>query len=508
MEKTMAKSEEYVLELENITKIFPGVKALDHVSFQVKKGEVHALVGENGAGKSTLINIISGVFRQTEGQVKIDGKMIELDTPEKAFQAGVGVVHQERNLIDTFTVAENICFMEESGKLSGKVDYKAMCAKAKKVMERIHLDLDPDEPVTSLTSGKKQMIEIARAISMNSQILLLDEPTASISLTEANTLLETVKKLREEGISIIYISHKLEEIFSIADSVTVIRDGKNIGETVPIGELTNETLIEKMVGRKQSVKAYDKRDFSEASVIMEARNITSRQNKIPKSFQLKKGEILGWYGLVGAGRTEFAREIIGIDPAESGELLIHGKEARVRSYEEAFSRYQICYVSENRKEEGLFLMHSIADNVGIIALKEITSKAGFISYRKQADLTEKYKKELGIKCKSIQVDVASLSGGNQQKICIAKGLCTSPDIMIIDEPTVGIDVRTKGDIHELIYQLSQQGMSIIVISSDMGELVGLVDRILVFRDNEIRGELENEKDYDAMSKQIMGTILL
>lgn len=343
---------------------------------------------------------------------------------------------------------------------------------------------------------------------MDSKVLLLDEPTASISLTEADQLLKTVKQLREEGVSIIYISHKLEEIFEIADSITVIRDGKNVGQTLPASSLDKDKLIELMVGRKHVIETYANREFESAPVVLEADEISSKKNTIPKSFYLKKGEILGWYGLVGAGRTEFAREIIGIDPVRKGTLKVKGQEVKIGSYEEAFQKYKICYISENRKEEGLFLQHSITDNIGIIALKEICSRGGFISYKKQDEITEKYKKSLSIKAKDIFVETASLSGGNQQKICIAKGLCVNPEIMIIDEPTVGIDVNTKGEIHSLIYELSNQGISVIVISSDMGELVQLADRIIVFKDHEIKGELENNKDYGSMSTKVMGSILL
>lgn len=499
---------EYILELESISKIFPGVKALDDVSFKIKKGEIHALVGENGAGKSTLINIISGVFEPTKGQVKVDGRPEKITNPGKAFDLGIGVVHQERNLIDTFNVAENICFMDVSTGKSKLIDKEAMKQKAVKAMERVGLDLDPGQGIEELTSGKKQMLEIARAMCMDSKVLLLDEPTASISLTEADQLLKTVKQLREEGVSIIYISHKLEEIFEIADSITVIRDGKNVGQTLPASSLDKDKLIELMVGRKHVIETYANREFESAPVVLEADEISSKKNTIPKSFYLKKGEILGWYGLVGAGRTEFAREIIGIDPVRKGTLKVKGQEVKIGSYEEAFQKYKICYISENRKEEGLFLQHSITDNIGIIALKEICSRGGFISYKKQDEITEKYKKSLSIKAKDIFVETASLSGGNQQKICIAKGLCVNPEIMIIDEPTVGIDVNTKGEIHSLIYELSNQGISVIVISSDMGELVQLADRIIVFKDHEIKGELENNKDYGSMSTKVMGSILL
>ena len=497
----------YILELDHITKVFPGVKALNEVCLNVRPGEVLALVGENGAGKSTLINIISGVFGPTSGEIRVEGKKVKVQQPSDAFELGIGVVHQERNLIETFNVAENICFMDLTASKTRKVDREAMRKKAKAAMERIQLDLDPDEPVANLTAGKKQMLEIARAISMNSKLLLLDEPTASISLLEARTLLKTVKKLRSEGVAIIYISHKLEEIEEIADRVTVIRDGNNVGHTLQKDEITRELLIELMVGRKQQAAAHESQDCTDRPVVVEAREIASKLNPIPKSFNLHKGEILGWYGLVGAGRTELARELIGIDPIKSGELLINGVSAKVRSYEEAIKKYKLCYISENRKEEGLFLPHTISNNMGIIALEKISNKAGFISYKIQDQLTQKYKDQLSIKAESIHTEVASLSGGNQQKICIAKGLCEEPEIMVVDEPTVGIDVQTKAEIHELIYDLAQKGISVIVISSDLMELINLADRVIVFRDNEIQGEYFNSKNYEEMSTKIMDKIL-
>lgn len=383
-----------------------------------------------------------------------------------------------------------------------------MNEKATKAMKHIGLDLDPNENIENLTSGKKQMLEIARAMCMDSKVLLLDEPTASISLSEAEILLKTVKQLKNEGMSIIYISHKLEEIFEIADSITVIRDGKNVESSLPASALNKDRLIELMVGRKSEKVIYKTRTFKDVPVILEAKEVCTDKNPILKSFVLKQGEILGWYGLVGSGRTEFAREIIGIDRIKKGKLLLYGKEVSIRSYEEAFEKYKLCYISENRKEEGLFLQHSISDNIGIVSLDQICKKGGFISYKKQNEITEQYKKSLSIKTRDIIVEVASLSGGNQQKICIAKGLCVNPRIMIFDEPTVGIDVNTKGEIHKLIYKLSEQDISVIVISSDMSELVNLADRIIVFRDNEIKGELENNKDYGNMSTKIMSSILL
>lgn len=499
---------EYALQLNGITKIFPGVKALDNVTIGIKKGEVHALVGENGAGKSTLINIISGVLQPDEGQVFVNGKQAVISSPKKSFDLGIGVVHQERNLIDTFNVAQNICFNDIALSMTGIVNMRAMNEKAKKALDRIQLELSAEETLDNLSSGKKQMLEIARALSMDSSLLLLDEPTASISLMEADILLETVEQLREEGVSIIYVSHKLEEIFRIADRITVIRDGKKVGDTIDKKDINREGLIEMMVGRKQSETVFPLRNMEDVPVILNAEAISSKHNPKPKSFKLKHGEILGWYGLVGSGRTELAREVIGIDPIKNGSLYIHGKKVNIKNYTQAFEKHSLYYISENRKEEGLFLQHKISTNISIVVLKNIINKFKFISYQKENETAEYYKRKLNIKTDNIFRNVVNLSGGNQQKVCIAKGLATAPEIIIIDEPTVGIDVNTKTEIHKLIYKLSQQGMSIIIISSDLPELLLLADRVMVFKDNEIRGELDNVKDYQSMSNKVMSKILM
>lgn len=502
------ESENYVLELLNVTKIFPGVKALDDVSLRLKKGEVHALVGENGAGKSTLINIISGVYLPDEGIVRVAGTEEQMTDPKHAFEKGISVVHQERNLIPTFTVAENIFFDQIIGKSFQTIDHKGIHEKAERLLARVKLNISPTADVEDLSSAQKQMIEIARALSMNARILLLDEPTASISQKEADLLMDTIRDLSAHGVSILYVSHKLEEIFAIANTVTVIRDGKNIGDSLPISALNRERLIEMMVGRSQSRETFPIRKTSREEIILKAVEIQSKECNTKNSFELRKGEILGWYGLVGSGRTELAREVIGIDPVKKGEVIVKGKKVKIRSADEAFKKHNIYYISENRKEEGLFLQHKICTNISIVALDKIKSKSGLLSYQKEKQLAEEYKAKLSIKTKSILSTVASLSGGNQQKVCIAKGLVTQPEIIIIDEPTVGIDVNTKAEIHKLIYNLAIEGMSIILISSDLPELILLADRIAVFRDGMICGELENQKEYEQMSNQIMTSILL
>jgi ribose transport system ATP-binding protein len=505
----MTKTEhtQYVLELDRITKVFPGVKALDGVSLKLKAGEVLALVGENGAGKSTLINCITGVVSPEEGEIRVKGQPVQIKNPQVSAQLGISVVHQERNLIPTFDVAENIFFDRISGRGARLVNRAWMLKNAVPLLKRVRLDINPEASIEDLSSAQKQLIEIARALSGDAKILLLDEPTASISIREADMLLEIVGDLRKQGVSIIYVSHKLEEIFAVADRVKVIRDGRDVGGEKPIGELTRDDLIEMMVGSRQMKQAFPSKHQPDAPVVLEAEQISSRLNPHPVSFHLKKGEILGWYGLVGSGRTELARELIGVDPVRRGQLRVNGRDARIRSYKEAFQKYGIYYMSENRKEEGLFLIHSIAANISIVALQQIKNKLRLNSFRKERVLAREQGERLQIKMNSPDDVASSLSGGNQQKVCVAKCLITNPDIIIADEPTVGIDVKTKAEIHKLLYELAEQGKSIIMISSDLPELIQIAERIMVFSNNKVVGELENLKDYDTMSTKVMESIL-
>ena len=496
-----------VLQLDGITKIFPGVKALDNVTMNLKFGEVLALVGENGAGKSTLINCISGVFRPESGQIRINGEEVSLNNPQAAFSHGISVVHQERNLIPTFNVAENIFLDRICSQPFKTVDRKQMQKDALALLERVKLDVDPTSGIEELSSAQKQMIEVARALSIHSHIVLLDEPTASISIKEADSLLDTIRQLRNQGVAIIYVSHKLEEIFAIADRVKVIRDGRSIGDEEPISNMTRDILIERMVGQRELLQAFPSHNRDDAETVLKVDQIHSAVRPEKNSFSLRKGEILGWYGLVGAGRTELARQVIGIDPIAGGTIIVNGKVARMPSYKEAYEKHRISYLSENRKEEGLFITHSISRNVSIVALDRTKNKFGMHSYKKQEQLTGQFKDLLKIQMRSGESVVSSLSGGNQQKVCIAKCLVIDPEIIIFDEPTVGIDVGTKLEIHKLIYSLSQQGKSIILISSDLPELIQLAERIQVFRSGKIVGELMNTKDYDTVSSHVMEIML-
>lgn len=502
-----------ILELQGITKIFPGVVALDNVDFSVKEGEIHALMGENGAGKSTLIKIITGVFKPNAGRMLLNGKEVCFNSPEDAFSAGINVVHQERNLFPTFSVAENIMIEHYCDKILKPIHQKEINKAAQKYIDMVGLDIKATECVENLSAGKKQLIEIAKALSSDAKLILLDEPTASISVNEADMLIDLIKKLRNNGISFIFVTHKIEEVFALADSITVLRDGKNAvsvltGEiSSPVKTLTRDELITRMVGRTKEFRSENSRDFTDAETVLETKNLRSVYSPLPKSFHLKKGELLGWYGLVGAGRTEFARVLIGFDPAIEGEEYINGKKVKAKSILQTQSKYKICYLSENRKEEGLFLDHSVKNNITSTILSKIKGPLGILNLKKEAEIAQHYQTDLQIKTPSLKQLVRNLSGGNQQKVSLGKGLAVEPDILIIDEPTVGIDIKTKAEIHKLMYNLTTKQKSVICITSDMPELIQISDRIIVFKDGEIMGEMENTKVYEEMSKRVMNLIM-
>jgi ribose transport system ATP-binding protein len=496
-----------VLKLTEVSKGFPGVQALDRVSLTLRRGEVQGLLGENGAGKSTLIKIVTGVYRADSGTYRIDGRDANIASPRQAFAHGIGVVHQERSLVPTFTAGENVLLERIVGRAWQRIDRERIHREARPYMERVGLHIRPSHRVESLSPAQKQLIEIARALSLNTRILLLDEPTASISLNEAETLLETIRGLRRQGVSILYVSHKLEEVFAICDSVTVLRDGRNAAPTSPIAELDRDQLIARMIGRSQANAPLPIRRPADGAPVLEVAHLHSANSPIPATFSLARGEILGWYGLVGAGRTELARAVIGADRVSGGTIRVKGKEAQIGSVAAALHRWRIGYVSENRQEEGLFLAHAVDRNISATVWNRLRRALGFLDLDAERRTAERYGASLGIKMVSVRQTVGNLSGGNQQKVSVAKWLAANPEILIIDEPTVGIDVKTKYELHQLILQLAENGMSIILISSDMPEMVRLTDRILVFRSNRIVADLPNDHDYDVMSPAIMRRIV-
>ena len=499
-------SSRFLLELSDVNKSFPGVKALSDVNLSVLPGEIHALMGENGAGKSTIIKIICGVLHPESGEISFNGDRVKFKNPREAFHSGISVVHQERNLVPTFSVAENIMIDKLSVSNTNIIDWKLIYREAEKYLEMVGLDLSPYQNVEALSAGKKQMIEIARALSYNAKLLLLDEPTASISLKEAEHLLDTIRILKSKGMAFVYVSHKIEEVFKVADRVTVLRDGKNTSNGAHIEEMDRAKLINLMVGRDEDKRMFKVRDMTKEKPLLEVRNLKSKESLKKNSFKLYKGEILGFYGLVGAGRTELIRALIGYDKGISGEIIMDRKKIKIHSISEALKKHGIAYVSENRQEEGLFHQHDIAANIAVSIWGSLCNKLRFVIHKKELEVAQKYVNLLEIKTPDIEQTVGNLSGGNKQKVCIGKGLATKPRVIIFDEPTVGIDIKTKGEIHNLIWELAQQGISIIVVSSDLPEMIRIADRILVFRNGTICSEMKNDKDYQRSSRHIMDAI--
>ena len=471
------------------SKITGGIRALDEAEFHLARGEIHALVGANGAGKSTLIKILSGAFRPdgNSGAVELFGSPVNIDNPAHARALGISVVYQEFSLVNALSVAENI----HLGRLPTKgfvVDKAAMFSRARDCLQRLDVNIDPAARVSTLSVARKQMVEIAKALSNNSQILILDEPTASLSASEVEHLFMNLRRLREQGISIIYVSHRLEELPVLADRVTVFRDGRYI-ITLPIAEAPKPVIIRHMVGRElQSNRRPPRAGEGE---ILRAENLCGRRGFSNVSFTLRRGEILGFAGLAGAGRTETARAIFGVDKLASGQLYVEGKAVAIKAPRDAIS-HGIAFITENRKEEGLVLPLSILENLTMSIFGK-TSKFGVLNRRIEREEASNSIRHLGIKCGSATQRVRALSGGNQQKVVVGKWLATVPSILIMDEPTRGIDVGSKSQIYDLIHALADAGKGIILISSEISEILELSDRILVFAAGTPTAELDPTK---------------
>lgn len=476
------------LIVNNIRKVYPGVVALDNVSFELKPGEVHALVGENGAGKSTLIKSISGAVSFDEGSLVIDGKEYTQMNPILSRKLGIEVIYQEFNLMPSLTVAENI-FLMEAHKKGELVDHKMFREKTQAIFDEMNIDIKPTTYVKDLSNAKKQLVEIVKAIAKGTtRVLVLDEPTAALTLSEVKVLYESIEKLKERGVSMIYISHRLEEVFEVADRVTVLRDGKTI-KTMDTADTNAEELIKLMVGRELT-NDYPARVKPVGDVILSVENLNSAEVH-DVSFELRKGEILGLAGLVGAGRTEIVRALFGADRVLSGKVLIQGKEVRIKAPADA-QNAGLSLVPEDRKQQGVLLKMTIKENT-VLSIEKKLSRFTVVSRKKEEKVTREYFDKLRIKAPSIQFIVGNLSGGNQQKVAIAKSLAAGADIIIFDEPTRGIDVGAKSEIYQLMRDLTEQGISIIMISSEMGEVIGMSDRILVVREGSIVGELQREE---------------
>ncbi|MDW6024875.1 sugar ABC transporter ATP-binding protein [Mesorhizobium sp. BAC0120] len=493
------------LTIESVSKAFPGVQALDHVSLELRPGEIHALMGENGAGKSTLIKIITGLYPADSGRMLIDGKEVAFQSSRDAIAAGISAVHQERNLIPRFSVGENI-LLERLPARRGLLDRSAIHREARRYLDLLDGSIDTRAEVRTLSVAQMQIVEIAKALSLEAKYLLMDEPTASITEHEANTLFGLLKRLRDNGAAIVFVSHKLEEIFAIADRVTVLRDGKNAGAGEPMSTMTRQRLISLMVGREERILERPAREHGNTEVVLEARSLSTSLGHKHISFALHRGEILGLYGLVGAGRSELARAIVGDAKVTGGELRLKDKPVVIRDMHEALNRYRIGYISEDRKQEGLILAHSIRQNIAVTIWHRLAGALGLIAPAEEVRAVRPYVERLEIRTPSIEQIVGNLSGGNQQKVSVAKWLAANVEILIIDEPTVGIDIKTKAYLHELIHEIAAAGTSVLLISSDMPEMVALADRILVMHGMRLVGEVPNDHRYESVSKAIMNAI--
>ena len=493
-----------ILELKHITKSFPGVMALDDVHFDICPGEVHALLGENGAGKSTLIKIASGVYQPDAGEILVQGKPVRFGSPRDAQSHGIATIYQELLLYPELTVAENIFMGHAPRTRLGAIDWAAMRQKALEILASLNItDMDVTRKVGSLTVGNRQRVEIAKALSMNARVLIMDEPTAAITEADVEQLFNIIALLKERQVGIIYISHRLNEVFEIGDRVTVLRDGRYIA-TELVADMTEDKLVNMMVGRTID-NMFPKLNAQIGKVVLEVRNLTRRRVAHDISFQLREGEIVGMAGLVGSGRSEVAQIIFGITPAHSGAILIDGQEVKIKTPDQAM-RYGIAYLPEDRGTQGLIREMDLRENTSLTVLREL-SRAMFINRQKETQLTLNTIEQLSIRAYGPQQIVGKLSGGTQQTVVVCKWLATKPRILIMDEPTRGIDVGTKAEIHRLMSELAQQGLAILMISSELPEILGMSDRILVMREGRIVAEYSRaEATQENIGMAMMGNL--
>ena len=476
-------SEQILLEMNHIRKEFPGVLALKDVSLQLRAGEVHALLGENGAGKSTLIKILGGIYIRDEGEIIIDGQVVQINSVHDAQTYGISVIHQELVLVPHMSVAENIYLGREPLKNGRFVDFRTMEQDAKLLLDSFELDIRPDDMIGDLTIAQQQMVEIIKALSFNAKILVMDEPTSSLSEKDVEFLFSNIRKLKKAGVGIIYISHRMSELNQIADKITVIRDGEYIG-TKRVKETTHDELIAMMVGR-QLTNYYTRTFGNPSEKVLEVKNLSDEHLLRDVSFDLYKGEILGFAGLVGAGRSEVMKCLFGIDPYVSGEVSINGQTTVIKNPEEAM-RHGIALVPESRKLEALFPDQSVMYNITIKSLEDFI-RGIRVNAQKEGEITKEYVDKMAIKTPTYQQVVGNLSGGNQQKVVIGRWLATRPKILILDEPTRGVDVGAKAEIYSIMNDLVQQGVAIIMISSELPEVINMSDRVIVMSNGHITG---------------------
>ena len=491
---------DYILEVSGVRKAFPGVVALDDVSFRVRPGSVHALMGENGAGKSTLMKIVAGVYIPDQGNMRLREQEIRLTSPLDALQNGIAMIHQELNLMPFMTVAENIWIRREPKNALGFINHAELREKTQALFDELNIDIDPEIEIQNLSISNRQMVEIAKAVSANCKVLILDEPTSSLTANEVESLFRIMRELKALGVALVYISHKMDEIKVIADEVTIMRDGQYIGKW-EVADMTKEQIIAKMVGRELSNLFPPLENHPSDEVMMKVEDFTSIHPRSFRhcSFELKKGEILGVAGLVGAQRTELMEGIFGLRAHTSGKVWIKGEEVNIKQPRDAIQK-SVALLTEDRRATGIMGVLSVADNISIASLDALRKGPIMLDNKKILDLVATNKEKMAIKVPSPKTQIKSLSGGNQQKVLIARWLANNPDVLILDEPTRGIDVGAKYEIYCIIADLAKQGKSIIMISSEMSEIIGMSNRVMVMCDGRITGFIDGK---DATQENIM-----
>ncbi|MDT8859246.1 sugar ABC transporter ATP-binding protein [Alkalihalobacillus sp. MEB130] len=487
----------YILKLENITKEFPGVKALDNVQLKVRKGSVHALMGENGAGKSTLMKIIIGMYKPDTGRIYFDGEEIKFTNINDSLDKGISMIHQELSPIPEMTIAENIFLGREPlyGR-TGLVNDRQLYKNTRELLNSLEINLDPRTKMIDLSIANTQMVEIAKAISFDSKLVIMDEPTSAITEKEVAQLFKMIRSLKEKGVGIIYITHKMSELYEIADDISVFRDGQFIG-TDTAAKMTKDTLIKMMVGRELN-QVFNKPQFNIGEVALSVKNLSHKGWFEDVSFEVRKGEIVCFAGLMGAGRTELVEAIFGIKSKDEGEVFVHGEKVNIKSPQDAIKN-NLGFLTEDRKLTGLFLPLSVKENMITVNIDNYISMGLLNSKKVRLDcLTQK--ESLRVKTPNIETIVENLSGGNQQKVLLARWLLKNPDILFLDEPTRGIDVGAKSEFYNIIFELARQGKAIVVVSSEMAEILGLCDRVIIMHEGRITGELDRE---EANQEKIM-----
>jgi rhamnose transport system ATP-binding protein len=493
---------DYILECRKVSRYFPGIKALDEVDFKVRPGEVHALVGENGAGKSTLVKILTGIYRPDAGEVLLDGRRVDFRTPVAAQAAGIAAIHQEATMFADLSVTENIYMGHHTRmKRIPLLSWGAMRRRTRALLAELELDIDPDVPVRSLSVAQRHMVEIVKALSQDARIVIMDEPTSALSLHEVEELYAIIRRLRDTGKSVVFISHKFEDIYEIADRFTVLRDGRFVGDGV-VAETKVDEIIRLMIGRSLT-QMFPKADVLPGEVILSVQGLSRTGVFKDVSFEVHRGEIVGFFGLVGAGRSEVMRAVFGIEAADAGTILVEGSETRAMRPGQAIAR-GIAYVPEDRQLQGTILAMNIRENATLPIVDQL-AHGPFLDRERETAVTEEYGRRIEIKAAGWEQAVNSLSGGNQQKVVLAKWLATRPRILILDEPTKGIDVATKARVHEFMSLLAREGLGIVMISSEMPEILGMSDAVVVMHEGRVTARFRrDEADQEKLIKAAMG----